>query len=102
MNKDNLFNLDGFDNDAPKKRGRKPKTENVLQGTTSGTTVDKRKQSLYFPGNMLDEIKEEAQRLDRSMSWVLQRAWKMSREAIRNLPSAGEEESGDEDFDIEA
>ncbi|MGA3124825.1 MAG: TIGR04563 family protein, partial [Polyangiaceae bacterium] len=37
---------------------------------------DKRKQSLYFPEAMLEEIQKEAQRLQRSMSWVVQRAWK--------------------------
>ena len=36
--------------------------------------TDKRKQSLYFPESMLQEIKEEAARLDRSLSWVVQRA----------------------------
>ena len=40
---------------------------------------DKRKQSLYFPEAMLQEIKDEAARLDRSLSWVVQRAWKMAR-----------------------
>ena len=44
---------------------------------------DKRKQSLYFPTAMLDEIAAEARRLDRSMSWVVQRAWKLSRRARR-------------------
>jgi uncharacterized small protein (TIGR04563 family) len=43
---------------------------------------DKRKQSLYFPAEMLDEIAAEARRLDRSMSWVVQRAWKLARRAI--------------------
>ena len=35
---------------------------------------DKRKQSLYFPEAMLQEIKDEAARLDRSLSWIVQRA----------------------------
>ncbi len=35
---------------------------------------DKRKQSLYFPEAMLLEIQQEATRLDRSLSWVMQRA----------------------------
>jgi len=42
-----------------------------------GSKTDKRKQSLYFPESMLQEIKEEAARLDRSLSWVVQRAWKI-------------------------
>jgi uncharacterized small protein (TIGR04563 family) len=46
----------------------------------------KRKQSLYFPESMLDEIKSEAARLDRSLSWVVQRAWRASRHTIRRIP----------------
>ena len=56
---------------------------------------DKRKQSLYFPEAMLQEIKDEAARLDRSLSWIVQRAWKMARLEIRKIPSVndiGEEE----------
>jgi uncharacterized small protein (TIGR04563 family) len=45
------------------------------------------KQSLYFPQDMHDEMKSEAERLDRSLSWVVTRAWKLAREKIRNLPS---------------
>jgi uncharacterized small protein (TIGR04563 family) len=46
-----------------------------------------RKQSLYFPEEMLVEIREEATRLDRSLSWVVQRAWKLARNRIRAMPS---------------
>ncbi len=59
--------------------------------------TDKRKQSLYFPESMLQEIKEEAARLDRSLSWVVQRAWKISRVEIKKLPSVNEVEGGEED-----
>ena len=48
---------------------------------------DARKQSLYFPGDMLAEMKEEAARLDRSLSWVVQRAWKLAKSDIREIPS---------------
>ncbi len=51
---------------------------------------DKRKQSLYFPETMLAEIQLEAMRLDRSLSWVMQRAWKLSRQDIRKLPSVND------------
>ena len=47
---------------------------------------DKCKQSLYFPEEMLKEITEEARRLDRSMSWVVQRAWRVAREEIKKIP----------------
>jgi uncharacterized small protein (TIGR04563 family) len=45
-----------------------------------------RKQSLYFPEEMLVEIREEAARLDRSLSWVVQRAWKLARKQVRAMP----------------
>ncbi len=51
---------------------------------------DKRKQSLYFPESMLLEIQQEAMRLDRSLSWVMQRAWTLSRQDIRKLPSVND------------
>jgi uncharacterized small protein (TIGR04563 family) len=51
---------------------------------------DKRKQSLYFPESMLQEIKDEAARLDRSLSWIVQRAWKTARLDIRKIPSVND------------
>ena len=56
------------------------------------TGSDKRKQSLYFPESMLQEIKDEAARLDRSLSWVVQRAWKMARLEIKKIPSVNDVE----------
>jgi uncharacterized small protein (TIGR04563 family) len=52
--------------------------------------TDKRKQSLYFPETMLDEIKQEAVRLNRSLSWVVQRAWKVARVDVKKLPSVND------------
>ena len=48
---------------------------------------DKRKQSLYFPEEMLKEIQAEAARQDRSLSWIVQKAWKIARTEIRKYPS---------------
>ncbi len=48
---------------------------------------DKRKQSLYFPEDMLKEIQAEAARQDRSLSWIVQKAWKIARVEIRKYPS---------------
>jgi len=53
-------------------------------------TTDNRKQSLYFPEDMLDEISREAARQDRSMSWIVQQAWKVARAEIRRLPSVND------------
>lgn len=59
---------------------------------------DKRKQSLYFPESMLQEIQQEAARLDRSLSWVMQRAWKLARADIKKLPSVNDvPDDGDDD-----
>lgn len=48
---------------------------------------DHRKQSLYFPEEMLVEIQREALRQDRSISWIVQQAWKISRAEIKKMPS---------------
>lgn len=49
---------------------------------------DKRKQSLYFPEDLLQEIQAEAIRQDRSLSWVVQRAWLLARERVATLPGS--------------
>lgn len=51
------------------------------------STTDHRKQSLYFPEDMLEEIQREAGRQDRSISWIVQQAWKVGRHDIRRMPS---------------
>ena len=51
------------------------------------STTDHRKQSLYFPEEMLKEIELEAQRQDRSLSWIVQQAWKIARSDLRKIPS---------------
>jgi uncharacterized small protein (TIGR04563 family) len=47
---------------------------------------EKRKQSLYFPEDMLREIQEEATRQDRSLSWIMQQVWRSARERIAKMP----------------
>jgi uncharacterized small protein (TIGR04563 family) len=64
--------------------------------SSDATKTDKRKQSLYFPESMLQEIKEEAARLDRSLSWVVQRAWKLARLEIKRLPSVNDVNDDDD------
>ena len=58
---------------------------------------DKRKQSLYFPQDMLEEIQREAERQDRSLSWIVQRAWKTARNELKKFPSANDYTEGDAD-----
>ena len=51
---------------------------------------DKRKQSLYFPEEMLREIQLEATRQDRSLSWIVQQAWRSARSQIAKMPGMDE------------
>lgn len=62
----------------------------MSDSSANGKGSDKRKQSLYFPEFMLQEIKDEAIRLDRSLSWVVQRAWKLARMEVRKIPSVND------------
>ena len=48
------------------------------------------KQSLYFPEAMLEEMQREAKRQDRSLSWIVQQAWRVARHELRRIPSAEE------------
>lgn len=52
--------------------------------------MEARKQSLYFPSEMLDDLRAEAKRLDRSLSWVVQYAFRIAKAQIRRLPGPGE------------
>jgi uncharacterized small protein (TIGR04563 family) len=45
----------------------------------------KRKQTLFFPEEMLAEMKAEAARLDRSLSWLVQTAWCIAEGEIKRL-----------------
>jgi len=51
---------------------------------------DKRKQSLYFTEDMLADIQAEAIRLDRSVSWIVQRSWMIAKSKIKEIPSIDE------------
>jgi uncharacterized small protein (TIGR04563 family) len=51
---------------------------------------DARKQSLYFPDGMIEDIKGEAIRLDRPISWIIQKAWEIAQREIKRIPSVGD------------
>ncbi len=51
---------------------------------------DKRKQSLYFPKEYLEEIRAESIRQDRSMSWIVQKAWEIARSRVKEFPAAND------------
>ena len=48
----------------------------------------KKKVTLYFNSAMLSETQKEALRQDRSISWIIQAAWKIAREEVKRMPSA--------------
>ncbi|MBN2359181.1 MAG: TIGR04563 family protein [Deltaproteobacteria bacterium] len=50
----------------------------------------KRKQSLYFPVEMLDEMNHEAERQERPLSWIMQQAWKLARDQIAQYPGVND------------
>jgi uncharacterized small protein (TIGR04563 family) len=47
----------------------------------------KKKVTLYFSSGLLDETQREAIRQDRSISWIIQAAWRIAREEVRKLPT---------------
>jgi uncharacterized small protein (TIGR04563 family) len=48
----------------------------------------KRKVTLYFNSAMLSETQKEALRQDRSISWIIQAAWKIARDEVKRMPPA--------------
>lgn len=51
-----------------------------------GNKNGKSRQSVYLPREILAELIAEAARQDRSVSWLLQQAWRIGRAQIEKLP----------------
>lgn len=49
---------------------------------------DPRKQSIYFPADILEWLQVEAIRQDRSLSWVVQRCIRVAQASVEQLPTA--------------
>jgi uncharacterized small protein (TIGR04563 family) len=64
--------------------------EQAKEHVGSLVEVAKRKQNLFFPAEILGEMKREAARLDRSTSWVVHLAVSLSRPELAKIPSAEE------------
>ena len=45
------------------------------------------KLTLYFSEEMLKEAQDEAKRQDRSISWIVQQAWRIARQQLKQYPS---------------
>lgn len=56
-------------------------------------STEKQKQSLYFPDDMLREIMAQSTRLDRSLSWTVQQAWRLARAEVHSFPAASADRS---------
>ena len=63
-------------------------TDNEQKSGPDVAKSDKRKQG--YQETMLEEIQKEAHRLQRSMSWVVQRAWKHARKRNQSIPGSNE------------
>ncbi|MBA2663461.1 MAG: TIGR04563 family protein [Bradymonadaceae bacterium] len=50
----------------------------------------KKKLTLYFSEDLLNETKQEALRQDRSLSWIMELAWKIARERLQEMPGVDE------------
>lgn len=46
----------------------------------------KKKMTLYFSEELINETKQEALRQDRSLSWIMEVAWKIARERLQSMP----------------
>lgn len=57
----------------------------------------KKKVTLYFNAPMLAETQKEAIRQDRSISWIIQAAWRKARDEIKRLPAVGQGETTETD-----
>jgi uncharacterized small protein (TIGR04563 family) len=53
--------------------------------------MPKRKVTLYFRDDVLAETQREAVRQDRSISWIIQAAWKLARAELRAMPRETDE-----------
>lgn len=45
-----------------------------------------KKRSIYVPAEMMSEIDHEMQRQERTLSWLMQQAWRIARPTIQSLP----------------
>ena len=46
----------------------------------------KKKMTLYLPEDLVEQTRREAGRQDRSLSWIMELAWKIAHEKIQEMP----------------
>ena len=66
----------------------------LSNNSSTGVVVPtpKKKVTLYFSSGMLDETQREAIRQDRSISWIIQAAWRIARDEVQRLPGYGKQD----------
>lgn len=52
------------------------------------------KLTLYFPEEIIEEAQTEAKRQDRSISWIVQQAWRLAKDQLAQYPSIEELTTG--------
>jgi uncharacterized small protein (TIGR04563 family) len=73
----------------PHVEGEPPLAQKILDARyASGDESEPRKQTLFFPADMLAEIKTTAKRQDRSISWLVQHAWCIAVSEIEKTPAS--------------
>ena len=55
-------------------------------GVKEDVMASKKKMTLYFSEEVINETKQEALRQDRSLSWIMEVAWKIARERLQTMP----------------
>jgi uncharacterized small protein (TIGR04563 family) len=63
-----------------------------MADNTESKKTDQRKQSLYINESVLADMKSQAARLDRSLSYVVKLAWAKGREQIVAMPSVSDDD----------
>ena len=56
---------------------------------------DPRKIRVYFPGPMIRELRRESIRLERTVSWLVQRCVRIGLEELKKMPSINDPDSVD-------
>lgn len=51
---------------------------------------------MYFPAGMLHDIQAQATRLDRSMSWVMQQAWRIAAKEVASFRAVDDNRNGED------
>lgn len=53
-------------------------------------TKSKHKMTVYVPDSIFAEMRREANRQERSVSWLVEHAWKLSRIKVKSYPTVSE------------